>query len=257
MVDLGSPLSADVGSWASSVPLAFSFQWQGCLSAPFARGCRDIAGATSSSYTPLWIDLRHGEALRVEVTAWSIGGPSTADSAESPAKGVAPQLIASPKMSVDAQTGQVSVSEGLWANRGGEPIVLRYHWWHCDAAGANCADAHQPPPSSLSSESVYSPLASDVGARVGVIVTAIDPSGSTSVTVDPIAVSAAAATATTAPLLRSARVTTGAAPAPAPAARGRRRAAAAEWGAGGEGLLQRGWGVRQQRWLQCGLLGLM
>jgi hypothetical protein len=87
-IALGSELSADVGSWESVVPLAFSFQWQACAPAPSAGGCTDISNATSPSYTPLWLDLRNGAELRLEVSAWSIAGPSTVDSAESTVEGI-------------------------------------------------------------------------------------------------------------------------------------------------------------------------
>jgi uncharacterized delta-60 repeat protein len=72
----GQALTATDGAWAGS-PTAFAYQWQQC--GPSGAGCRNIASATGTGYTPNAFDVGH--ALRVIVIATNAGGPTTAASA--------------------------------------------------------------------------------------------------------------------------------------------------------------------------------
>jgi hypothetical protein len=61
---VGRTLRATTGTWTSTGPTTFTYQWERCT---VAGSCGDIAGATSSTYVPTASDI--GFTLRVEVTA--------------------------------------------------------------------------------------------------------------------------------------------------------------------------------------------
>jgi hypothetical protein len=70
--------AANVGSWKFSLGV-YAYQWQDCD--PGAEECVNIAGATSSSYTPLAADV--GSMLVVVVTATNHGATGVASSGNS------------------------------------------------------------------------------------------------------------------------------------------------------------------------------
>jgi hypothetical protein len=80
---VGSTLSASVGSWSGSQPIAYAYRWQRC-----SGTCVDIASATASTYVVLVEDL--GATLRVAVTGSNTVGSSEAFSAETGTVGAAP-----------------------------------------------------------------------------------------------------------------------------------------------------------------------
>ena len=185
-VSFGSQLTADVGAWASSQPLTFAFQWQACLQAPKAGACTDIRDATSPSYVVAWFDLRAGQSLRVEVTAWSVLGGTSVDSTQVEAEGVAPRLVERPAVSSDAKTDELSVTGERWENGSDEPMFLSYRWERCSPSGDACSSIRARP------GPVYAPRQADVGMTVRVTEIATDPSGSSSVILDPVPVTRAA-----------------------------------------------------------------
>jgi hypothetical protein len=67
----GKRLTAPTGTWKNS-PSSYVYQWQTCTS----RGCTDIPGATSRSYTPTKIQV--GKKLAVEVYGANAYGSSPA-----------------------------------------------------------------------------------------------------------------------------------------------------------------------------------
>ncbi len=74
---VGTTLSTTTGTWTSSAPLTYTYQWQRCDSS--GSSCVAIAGATASSYTPVAAD--EGSVLRAVVTATNAGGSGSASSA--------------------------------------------------------------------------------------------------------------------------------------------------------------------------------
>ena len=62
---VGSALHADLGTWAGSTPMTFSYQWRRCDGS--GGSCVSIAGATHSDYSV--VDADAGGSLRVLVTA--------------------------------------------------------------------------------------------------------------------------------------------------------------------------------------------
>ena len=75
---VGSALHADLGTWAGSTPMTFSYQWRRCDGS--GGSCVSIAGATHGDYSV--VDADAGGSLRVLVTAAnSIGSAASQSSA--------------------------------------------------------------------------------------------------------------------------------------------------------------------------------
>jgi len=66
----GQTLSANTGSWDGTMPLTYSYQWQGCEA--LSTSCFDIPGATGSTHLLGAGDV--GSTVRVVVTAINPGG---------------------------------------------------------------------------------------------------------------------------------------------------------------------------------------
>ena len=81
---VGQTLSAPVGSWVGTNPIAYTYQWRRCDATGGA--CAAIAGATGASYSVVTGDV--GSRLRVTVTASNAVGESSAESA--PTSSVSP-----------------------------------------------------------------------------------------------------------------------------------------------------------------------
>ena len=83
---LGSPtiagtLTASVGLWTGTAPLAYSYQWLRCGADggdANGSGCSAIAGGTGTQYSPASADL--AQRLRVQITARNTLGTATATS---------------------------------------------------------------------------------------------------------------------------------------------------------------------------------
>jgi hypothetical protein len=73
----GEVLTANVGTWTGSTPIAFTYQWRRCTLA--GTPCVDIAGATGSTYTAGPVDV--SATIRVIVTATNSAGTSSATTA--------------------------------------------------------------------------------------------------------------------------------------------------------------------------------
>jgi hypothetical protein len=69
-------LSTSDGTWTGTGPLAFGYQWQNACDTD-GNNCRDIDGATDSSYQPTGADCPY---VRVLVTATNVVGSATATS---------------------------------------------------------------------------------------------------------------------------------------------------------------------------------
>jgi hypothetical protein len=79
----GEVLVAVNGSWTSSSPLTYAFQWERCSRT--GTSCRAVAGATAQAYQLRADDLER--RLRVTVTAANAGGSTPAASPLSPVIG--------------------------------------------------------------------------------------------------------------------------------------------------------------------------
>jgi streptogramin lyase len=162
----GTVESTTNGTWSNS-PTSFFYQWQDCNSS--GGGCSNISGATSSSYTPMAGDVGH--RLRVEVTAIGAGGSATATSEATAIVLMAlPVNTAAPTISSKSPTVAVaeSTTTGTWSN---SPTSYAYQWQDCDNAGESCTSI------SGATSSSYTPLASDAGHTLVVLVTASNAGG--------------------------------------------------------------------------------
>lgn len=72
----GEPESTTNGTWTNS-PTSYAYEWERCNTT--GGECKEISGATSSTYTPVEADLGH--TLVVKVTAKNSGGSNSATSA--------------------------------------------------------------------------------------------------------------------------------------------------------------------------------
>jgi len=160
--------TASTGTWTGAATITFRYQWRRC-NATNTTTCADIAGAVTSSYTPVTADI--GSRLRVAVTATNSFGTATAVSEPSNVLvGTAPANSFPPSISGDAETGSVlTSSNGTWT--GSLPITYTYEWRRCNSAGASCS----PIPGATSQS--YIVQSADAGARIVLAVTAKNSAG--------------------------------------------------------------------------------
>jgi subtilisin family serine protease len=175
LMEAGSTLTASAGTWNGVQPIAFSFRWQRCDTGGV---CIDIAGATSATYTLTAADV--GASAKVVVSATNASGSSEAASdATAAITGVAPASASAPQLSGSAmETETLTASPGTWS--GTQPIEHAYRWQRCDGAGA-CVEI------AGATGATYTLTAADVGARVKVVVSATNVSGSSEAASAPTA----------------------------------------------------------------------
>ena len=73
---VGSALHVDVGTWAGSTPITFSYRWRRCDGG--GGNCVSVAGATSAEYSVVYAD--GGSTLRVLITAANDFGSAASQS---------------------------------------------------------------------------------------------------------------------------------------------------------------------------------
>ncbi|MBA3842708.1 MAG: hypothetical protein H0X39_08820 [Actinobacteria bacterium] len=152
---IGQTLRADVGAWAGTAPLVYTYQWRRC-----SATCGDIAGATDPTYAPADADV--GAALRVVVIATNRAG--TANAASNPTSAVParpgvppppssppprstpptpPANSSAPTTTGGTQVGQTLTADpGTWS--GSTPITYTYNWRRCSAAYPSVVLANAP-----------------------------------------------------------------------------------------------------------------
>ncbi len=193
---VGQPLTADTGSWTGLAPLTFSYQWQSCD--PQGDPCANIAGATSTTYTPTSGDV--GNVLAVVATATNPAGASSAigytsgpvDAPVAPSD--APPVITGTPL--DGQT--LTATPGTWSGPG--PLTYAYAWQRCDTNASNCA------PIANATANQYTLTDADLGATIIVTVTATNPYGSTIGTSTATPVIAAGPPVATPPLIQGSAI---------------------------------------------------
>jgi Protein of unknown function (DUF3344)/Ig domain of plant-specific actin-binding protein len=174
----GQALSADPGTWNGTGTLTYGYQWQSCDAN--GANCRDIPGATSSTYTPTAADV--GGTVRVAITATNDAGTSApivsapiAIKASSPPVSKTPPVLSGPA----TQGHSLMADPGTWSAPGS--ATYAYQWQRCDAAGANCVDIPG------ATADTYTPTADDVGHTLRAEITATNDAGSTTTTTPPSA----------------------------------------------------------------------
>ena len=169
---VGHFLTASVGTWNGAFPISYAYQWKRCdASDPLNGPCVNIAGATSSFYTPVAADA--GKRLRIQVTATN-GQGSAAQNSESSA----PVIVLPVKLRVTPQIlgGNVvdtplSLTAGTWD--GSTPITFTYSWRRCNPVG-DLATCVQIPGATAST---YTPTVQDIGFSIRVWITGTNLAG--------------------------------------------------------------------------------
>jgi Ca2+-binding RTX toxin-like protein len=172
---VGDFMSASVGTWSGAFPLTYTYQWKRCAAAdPLNGSCFDIAGATSSFYTPVVAD--YGLRLRVMVTATNSAGTAKQNSeATAPVVAIKPRLRDTPPIvgsNVVDQT--LSLGAGRWD--GSPAPTLTYSWRRCNPVGdyASCVAI------SGATAATYVPTVADIGFSIRVWITGTNIAGSDS-----------------------------------------------------------------------------
>jgi hypothetical protein len=98
----GIALVADRGGWDNAAGAQWAHQWQRCASSNDASTCAPIAGATSTTYTPVLADVDH--YLRIAVTATSTNGAAAPITAYSP---ISAKVLASTDPPISGASGTV------------------------------------------------------------------------------------------------------------------------------------------------------
>ncbi len=170
---LGHFLTASVGTWNGAFFISYQYQWKRCDAAdPLDGTCVNIAGATSSFYTPTIDDL--GKRLRVQVTATNALG-SVAQNSESSAPTIATtvKLSATPQiLGGNTVDSTLSLTAGTW--NGSTPIVFTYSWRRCNPVGDLPTCVQIPD----ATNSTYTPTTQDIGFSIRVWITGTNLVGS-------------------------------------------------------------------------------
>ena len=135
LVQLGTAVSAQNGTWTGFPAPTFQYQWYRCNDANTAKtdsavtGCSPISQATSSTYTPILADS--GKYLEVKVTA---NQSNDSVSIWSPTSN---QVLETPSFTGNPSTGSQHVLGGprltviLDGIRGVSDPTLTYAWYRC------------------------------------------------------------------------------------------------------------------------------
>lgn len=170
---VGHFLTSSVGTWDGAFFITYQYQWKRCDAAdPLNGTCVNIAGATSSFYTPSTADA--GKRLRIQVTATNSQGSAAQNSESS-----APVVALAVKLSVTPQIlggntvdSPLSLTAGTW--NGSTPITFAYSWRRCNPVGDPATCVQIPGATS----STYTPTTQDIGFSIRVWITGTNVAGS-------------------------------------------------------------------------------
>ncbi len=169
----GSTLTGAKGSWTGSEP-SFSYQWLQCNAA--GAGCKELAGATSSTLGLLTGMI--GGTVRLAVTATNAAGSTTATSEPTGLiKALLPSNSGLPSIAGLLEDGQtLTGAKGSWS--GSEPS-FSYQWLLCNGGGAECKEISDATSTTLGL------LTSEIGKTVRLAVTASNSAGASTATSEP------------------------------------------------------------------------
>ena len=163
-IEVGSTLTADVGTWSGSVPLHNTFQWLRCGAQ--GSNCVDITGATTTSYLLQAGD--YGSTIVFKVIAVNGAGAGVGQSnPTSPIRHrtlFAPANTNPPTLAGKPVTGSTLVADpGTWT--GEPPLNYTYTWLSCDANGGSCSGIPN------AAGKLYKIRLADVGSTIKFLVT--------------------------------------------------------------------------------------
>jgi Ca2+-binding RTX toxin-like protein len=173
---VGHTMFASVGSWSPAFGNTYTYQWKRCDPGdPVNGSCFNIAGATSSSYTPVPADFNY--RIRVAVTASNSSGRTSQNSeVTAPTIAIAVKLRATPQITPGPPQQTVvdtplSLTAGTWD--GSTPIAFTYSWRRCNPVGdlATCV------PIVGATSSTYTPTVADIGFSLRVWITGSNLAG--------------------------------------------------------------------------------
>jgi hypothetical protein len=179
-------LSVTTGTWAGSVPIAFTYSWRRCNPVGDPPSCVPIVGATSATYVPSVADI--GFSLRVWITGTNTAGTDTLITNHtfpivdkqhfSPTATLAPSIAgaAFPERQLTADIGTFT---------GDLPITTSFQWYRCDAVGNDCHAIQG------ATKVVYFPGDADVGFSLRLFVVVSNAYGTLVAKSDPSAAVAA------------------------------------------------------------------
>ena len=192
----GKVIQVTTGTW-SPVPAGLSYQWERCNTN--GRICAAIANANRSAYTLTNADVGHALLAIVQAenggTMQDAFSTATPGVVAGPVQGPAPTI--GPSVAGYAIEGQaLSAEPGIWKGVGS--VLFAFRWYRCDADGGGC----RPIPNAT--QAIYTTTPKDVGATVGLSLTASDSIGQAlayASLVGPVAAATAALTPTTLPTI--------------------------------------------------------
>jgi hypothetical protein len=160
--DIGSTVTMSQGTWSGD-PTSYDYQWQRCAT---SGPCVAIDGATGPTYLTTLDDA--GDRLRVLLTVTNAVG-STTVSLTTATVGL-PVVMTRPVITGTAAiAATLTASHGAWT---GSPTSYEYQWQRCNASGTSCAAIAD------ATDVSYSPTNDDIGARLRVLVVAVNALGS-------------------------------------------------------------------------------
>jgi Ca2+-binding RTX toxin-like protein/Tol biopolymer transport system component len=169
--EVGQTLSSSEGTWTGRGPIEYAYRWQRCDE---EADCKDIAGATSTTYR-LTSD-ETGQSVRVVVTATNAAGSIEAASAQTadiegpPAASHILRNITPPTVSGEPyEYEELAAEAGEWSEH--DAITFTYQWQRCDGEGESCTDIEG------ATSTRYTLASEDVNATVRVRATATSTSG--------------------------------------------------------------------------------
>ena len=168
----GVAITVAKGTWTGVATITYTYQWQ--ASTDGGSSWTDIAGATTTSYTPPAGSA--GKQVRALVTATNGDGSSQAATAASavivsnpPINTVAPSLTSTAKDGV-----ALTAAKGTWT--GMATITYTYQWQLTTDGGTTWTDIPG------ATATTYTPPAGNNGNQARVLVTATNPDGSSQAT---------------------------------------------------------------------------
>ncbi len=167
----GEVMTAQIGTWASSESISYTYQWQKCDEE--GEECTDIAGAISSTFKLIEGDINY--TLRVIVTGENSLGVVSATSYQSEVVGASkpPANSEAPVINGAAREGaKLFAGNGDWS--GSQPLRYHYQWERCNSSGEGCTVI------AGATNSSYTAVSGDVGSTLRVKVTATNSIASVS-----------------------------------------------------------------------------
>jgi alpha-tubulin suppressor-like RCC1 family protein len=166
----GHLLTVNSGSWAGLEAIELGYQWESCNN--YGGGCKNIEGATSSTYVLGAGNI--GDTLRVLVYASEMNGTAEQTSAATPviATEGAPVIEGFPTVYGTGLKGHVlTATTGTWSGEGA--ITYSYQWERCGENGEGCSAIGG------ATSSTYTLAEADVASTLRVLLTATDEGGNT------------------------------------------------------------------------------